>query len=189
MRVGIAMLWLVPLAACGRQAAPPQAAGVELPELARLCERLDRLIGLLERAPAPTTEAGTAPVERTPADADAAALRTRVDELEQELAILRAQVSLRGGALGAAERPHVIPPTRDDAVARMVATVRADGEQKRNDALRAMLLMGPAQVLQTFGMPTDVWFANDGAVKWQYRIGEHDLYVVFVNGMVMRVHD
>lgn len=176
------------LAACGETPTPPPAV-TRTPELRQLCERLDRLIDTLER-PAIAGANGDAvpPVERVAADDEATALRTRIAALEGELAILRAQALGAAGAVGAAVRPPSIEPLRTDAVARMIASRRADEEQHRNDTLRAIFLMGPAQVVQTFGMPSETWIQKNGSVTWVFRAGEDELSVEFVDGQVVRVH-
>jgi hypothetical protein len=123
---------------------------------------------------------------RTPVSDETNALRERIAALEAELAILRSRAFAGAGGM---PRPAAIEPMRSEAVrdlARQLAADRAREEVDGNEALRAVLLMQPTEVLARLGMPSETIY-SDGWVKWAYRDSEQEVTLCFINGVVMSI--
>jgi hypothetical protein len=183
--LGALLLLTVALAACGGDTplAPPP---VDLSMLPALC---DRLVAALERArPAEASVSGhvESPPVRTPVSDETTALCERIAALEAELAILRSRTFAGGSWM---PRPVAIEPIRSEAVqdlSRQLAADRAREGVDGNDALRAVLLMQPTEVLARLGMPSETIY-GDGWVKWAYRDSEQEVTLCFINGVVMSI--
>src|SRR5262249_38969452 len=110
-------------------------------------------------------------------------LQTRVDALEAELAVLRAQpvaMAARPAGFGAT------PPMQPASVQSLKQLMERDEQQSSNEAFRSVFLLGPAQVLDRFGTPSSVFTQSNGACMWSYE-GEHPISISFAQGVVVRI--
>lgn len=157
-----------------------------------LLQRLDRLTAALEGAPRSAAvpalaqeQEGSAP-QRTPAAGDTPALLERIEALEATLAAM--QHSLTNGAAVTPRATASSPMLRPESVQQLRAQLYRDDKQNTREALRSLFLLGPNQVLDRLGTPSNVSFDDKGNVwRWGYEHGETSLTIAFVHGVVMAV--
>ena len=176
------------LAACERAPEPPP--GIDTATLNAVLQRMDRLTAALERGQvAPPIAAGAqsqaAATERTPAAGDTTTLLARIDALEATLAVL--QRSAPAGSLAVHGGAASAPVMRTQSVEQLFELKSRDQQQSGNEAFRSLFMLGPAQVLERLGTPTNVG-ASNGTWVWTYVLtGDRYLQLTFSNGVVIDV--
>ena len=185
--VGWVLGLLLGLAACG-DTPPPQSASSLEATAQQLIDRLDRLASALEAMPrtSPAPAPQVSPVtERTSVADSTTELLARIDALERELAALRRNT---GSAL-APGRATPILPIQTHSLAQVREQLGSEDQSVLQAARRSLFLLTQQQVLERFGMPSDVGVNQDHSVHWSWRDGDrHLLGVTFVDGVAVVIY-
>jgi len=171
----------VVLAACDNSPTPPSTPVLDVEVVQQLFARMDRLVTALEAVPAAAAGTERPPLERTLVTDDREELLQRIETLEQTVTTLRA----RGGMapVGRRAAPPVIRPA---AVVHLNKQVNSKDESTVTAMRRAHFRMTEEQILQQYGMPSEVIESNSG-VTWTYTAEGETSGFVFVNGLVARI--
>jgi hypothetical protein len=176
---------LLSLAACGEAPPPPSASSLEA-TAQQLIDRLDRLATALEAMPRTSpAPAQQVPVDRTAVTDTTTELLARIDSLERELAAMRKTA----GSAYAPARATPIPPIQTHSLAQVREQLSSEDQSVFQAARRSMFLLSQQQVLERFGMPSDVAVNQDHSVHWSWRDGDkHLLSVTFVDGVAVVIY-
>lgn len=176
-------------AACEPPPAP--TAAIDVATMNALLQRMDRLITALEGGHHPSPESAdahsqAAAPQRLPAAGDSEALLARIDALEAKLAVL--QRIAPQGSLAASGIPGAAPLMRTQGVQQLLDLKDRDEQQSGNEAFRSLFMLGPGQVLDRLGTPSNVGVA-DGNWYWNYQVqGDRSLSITFSQGVVVAVN-
>ena len=178
---------LLSLAACGETPPPPSASGLEA-TAQQLIDRLDRLASALEAMPrtSPAPAAQVAPVaERTSVTDATTELLARIDTLERELAAMRRSA----GSVSTPARATPIQPMQTHSLTQVREQLSSEDQSVLQGARRSLFMLTQQQVLDRFGMPSDVGVNQDHSVHWSWRDGDrHLLGVTFVDGVAVVIY-
>jgi len=178
---------LLGLAACGDTPPQPPSSGLEA-TAQQLIDRLDRLASALEAmprtSPAPATQ--VPPVtERTSVTDATTELLARIDTLERELAAMRRNA----GSAFAPARATPIQPMQTHSLTQVREQLSSEDQSVLQAARRSLFMLTQQQVLERFGMPSDVGVNQDHSVHWSWRDGDkHLLGVTFVDGVAVVIY-
>lgn len=165
---------------------PPPRESLDAEAVRALFDRMDRLVTALEGMPAlrPVAHGGWQPDgQRTEVVEDRDELLRRIEQLEAALVAVQS----RGGG-GHGPTPVLVPPSpmRQREVEQLAMRVSGEDPSGLREMQQRHFRHTEAQVLQEFGMPTNV-YVHDGSVRWHYESGEHDFTLVFVDGRVNKI--
>jgi outer membrane murein-binding lipoprotein Lpp len=184
VRVGLVLGLTLGLAACGETPPPTPATLLDASTAQQLFERLDRLASALEAMPrasaAPVLQVPTA--ERTVVADATTELTARIDALEREVAAMRKNM----GTAFAPARATAILPMQTHSVVQMSEQLNSEDKTVLQSARRSLFLLTQQQVLERFGMPSDIGVNQDHSIYWAWRDGDrHLLGVTFVDGVAV----
>ena len=179
------VLCLLSLAACGETTPPTPAALFDAATTQQLFDRLDRLATALEAVPR-ATGAPAAPrpeaTERTVVSDATTELTARIEALEREVAALRKNM----GSAFAPTRTTQIPPMQTHLLAQVSEQLNSEDKNLLQAARRSLFLLTQQQVLERFGMPSDIGVNQDHSIYWAWRDGDkHLLGMTFVDGVAV----
>ncbi|HEX5050955.1 MAG TPA: hypothetical protein VFZ65_04215 [Planctomycetota bacterium] len=180
----IAIVLLLATGSCDNSPPPVVQTGLDPATTQPLLERLDRLVGALEALssmPGPVTAPTTAPSERVAVAGETNDLVARIENLERGLTALQARRPAAGSWSG--RRGAVPPPMAAPAVAQFSAQLRSEDAAVQREARRSLFLLTEQEVLDRFGMPSDVGETQTGSIYWGYETAESNFSVTFVNGL------
>jgi hypothetical protein len=120
--------------------------------------------------------------ERTAASDATTELTARIDALERELAAMRRNM----GSAFAPARATPIPPMQTHSLAQVSEQLKSEDQAVLQTGRRSLFLLTQQQVLERFGMPSDVTVNADHSVFWSWRDGDkHLLGMTFVDGLAV----
>ena len=180
-------------------AAAPQALDTLAADLRLLASQLARLQGAIGKEPAPAAAAAPTPPREPAAEAAAAthepaAGADATDEALQRLAMRLQQLETTGNATAAEwlqRAREQNPQPNQVAVAQLFEQLREhpDDQARRKGIERQVWLLGTKEVVQRFGMPSNIINSKD-ALGWEYWLpGGRQLTLWFRDGLVVRVDD
>jgi hypothetical protein len=151
----------------------------------QLFDRLDRLASALEAMPRATGAPAIPRPEATERTAVADAtteLTARIEALEREVASMRKNM---GSAIAPA-RTTQIPPMQTHSLAQVSEQLNSEDKNLLQTARRSLFLLTQQQVLERFGMPSDIGVNQDHSIYWAWRDGDrHLLGMTFVDGVAV----
>ena len=190
-RVSLSFLVACVLTVAACEPPPMPTAAIDAATMNALLQRMDRLITALEGGHHPSPESAdahshAAAAQRMPVAGDTEALLARIDALEAKLAVL--QRTAPQGSLAAPGFPGAAPLMRTQGVQQLLDLKGRDEQQSGNEAFRSLFMLGPSQVLDRLGTPSNVGVA-DGNWYWNYQIqGDRSLSITFSQGVVVAVN-
>jgi hypothetical protein len=120
--------------------------------------------------------------ERTAAVDATTELAARIDALEREIAMLRRSA----GSAFAPARATPILPMQTQSLTQVNEQLRSEDKTVSQAIRRSLFLLTQQQVLERFGMPSDVGVSADHSIYWSWRDGDnHLLSVTFVDGLAV----
>ncbi|HEX6812201.1 MAG TPA: hypothetical protein VF384_11300 [Planctomycetota bacterium] len=174
---------LVGLAACDDAPPPAPASGVDAATAQQLLDRLDLIVAALQAIPRQTSAVaapGEAVAERTQVSAPANELEARIAALEREVAVLRA----RSGSSSPQPRTALVLPLQLHAFEQLKTQLESEDQSVRQELRRSVFGLTQQQVLERFGMPTEVDAPAEHLRYWRWSTAERHLCTVtFVDGL------
>lgn len=186
-RVGWVLGLLLSLAACGETPPPTLPALLDAATAQQLIDRLDRLASALEAMPrtSPAPAAQVPVSERTSVTDTTSELLARIDSLERELAAMRRNP----GSAFTPTRAAPIQPMQTHSLTQVRQQLSSEDQSVLQAARRSLFMLSQQQVLERFGMPSDVAVNQDHSVHWSWRDGDkHLLSVTFVDGVAVVIY-
>lgn len=171
------------LGSCDSSPPPAPQAGLDDATVSRLLERIDRLVAAVEAtqpAAGAIVSTGVESAKRVAATDEATELRARIEQLERELEVLRARGGGPSPALWFMAEP---PPIRMDQVARVCAQINAEDEAEQQATRRTLFQWTQRQMLERFGMPTQIRESKGGNAQWLYQTEDSGFSVIFIDGV------